>query len=163
MKKDSNGEARKFPLLRKENAAHVSLNTNPGTTMNLKVSGEETRGKYEIWQVDLDKGALLDLHEHHNRIETFIVLKGALEMDLKNNNKYVAHEGEMVHLPSYTPHKPIALKPSRILIINSPGDMLDFMEELAKLTPEQRRDKKFMTELTQKYDEFILEYTKTNY
>jgi quercetin dioxygenase-like cupin family protein len=163
MKKDSNVEGGKLPLLRKGDAAHVSLNTNPGTTMNLKISGEETRGNYEIWQVDLDKGALLDLHEHHNRIETFIVLNGKLEMGLKNEQKYVAHGGEMVHLPSFTPHKPTALEPSRILIINSPGDMLGFMEELIKLTPEQRRDKEFMTELTQRYDEYILEYTKEVY
>jgi hypothetical protein len=41
--------------------------------------------------------------------------------------------------------------------------MLDFMKELTKLTPEQRKDKDFMTELTQKYDEYILEYTKEVY
>lgn len=143
--------------LRNPEEAKVEYETNPGLWVRLKVSGEETGGAYEVWQMDVGKGVSIGLHEHHKHFETFILLKGSMEVRLENGDKFVAKAGSVVQFPPNLPHDPITLEPITAITINSPGDNIRFLEAMSKLTPEQREDKEYMKELCASFDEYILQ------
>ncbi len=84
-----------------------------------------TGEKAMVAQVFLKKDAVVPLHSHESEQITYI-LKGALKFELQDR-EVVVHEGEILHIPSWVPHRAIALEDTLDLDIFSPirKDWLD--------------------------------------
>lgn len=61
-------------------------------------------------------------HDHPETDEVFIVLKGQLEIQLRDGN-VVLNEGEMFVVPKGIEHKPIAARECHILLVEPAGTM----------------------------------------
>ena len=77
-----------------------------------------TGEKAMVAQVFLKKDAVVPLHSHESEQITYI-LKGALKFELQDR-EVVVHEGEILHIPSWVPHRAIALEDTLDLDIFSP-------------------------------------------
>jgi mannose-6-phosphate isomerase-like protein (cupin superfamily) len=61
-------------------------------------------------------------HEHPDTDEVFIVLKGHLEIELRDGN-VVLEEGELFVVPKGVEHKPVAMQECHILLIEPAGTL----------------------------------------
>ena len=61
-------------------------------------------------------------HEHPDTDEVFIVLKGQLEIELRDGN-VVLEEGELFVVPKGVEHKPVAKQECHILLIEPAGTL----------------------------------------
>ena len=59
-------------------------------------------------------------HSHKDTDETFIVLKGEIQIDFKDGN-VVVNQGEMFVVPAGVEHRPSSNKESHILLIEPKG------------------------------------------
>lgn len=71
-----------------------------------------------------NKGASFSMHYHLNKIETFYVLSGSLELehfDLNNADRKsnILQEGDVIDIPLGTPHKVRALTDAVIIEIST--------------------------------------------
>jgi quercetin dioxygenase-like cupin family protein len=78
------------------------------------VSGE----KAMVAQVFLAKGAIVPEHQHESEQITYI-LEGALEFELEGK-KVVVGKGQVLRIPSFVPHRAVALEDTLDLDIFSP-------------------------------------------
>ena len=77
-----------------------------GSTVRLKIPSRETQGAYCVWEGSLPPGSFVPLH-YHAEVETFIVLKGTLELlQLKGAQAepFSVEAGEMAFIPSNAVH-----------------------------------------------------------
>jgi quercetin dioxygenase-like cupin family protein len=74
--------------------------------------------KAMVAQVFLAKGAVVPEHQHESEQITYI-LEGALEFELEGR-KIVVAAGEVLHIPSFVPHRAVALEDTLDLDIFSP-------------------------------------------
>ena len=75
--------------------------------------------------IELDKGCTVDLHEHHNE-QISIILSGSLKFFVGRDptEEVIVAAGEVLHLPSNTPHGAEALEDTvAIDLISPPGEM----------------------------------------
>ncbi len=69
-------------------------------------------------RVFLKKGAVVPEHKHESEQLTFI-LKGALEFTMEGKT-FVVHAGEVLLIPSWVPHKAVAVEDTDDLDVFSP-------------------------------------------
>ena len=69
-------------------------------------------------QIYLKKGALVPMHSHESEQMTY-VLQGALRF-LVAGEEIIVREGEVLHIPSHTPHQAEALEDTFELDVFSP-------------------------------------------
>ena len=76
-------------------------------------------------QIYLKRGALVPIHSHESEQMTYI-LQGALRF-LVGGEEIIVREGEVLHIPSFTPHQAEALEDTFELDVFSPirQDWLD--------------------------------------
>lgn len=77
-----------------------------------------TGDKAMVAQVFLKKGAVVPEHRHESEQITYI-LEGALKFELEGREVTV-HKGEVLHIPSWVPHRAVALEDTLDLDIFSP-------------------------------------------
>ena len=77
-----------------------------------------TGEKAMIAQVFLKKGAVVPEHSHESEQITYI-LEGVLKFELEGR-EVVVHAGEVLHIPSWVPHRAVALEDTLDLDIFSP-------------------------------------------
>ena len=61
-------------------------------------------------------------HDHPETDEVFIIIKGRLEIQLRNRN-VLLNEGEMFVVPKGVEHKPVAQQECQILLIEPAGTL----------------------------------------
>jgi mannose-6-phosphate isomerase-like protein (cupin superfamily) len=61
-------------------------------------------------------------HDHPQTDEVFVVLKGQLEIQLRDGN-VLLHEGEMFVVPKGAEHKPVAENECHILLVEPAGTL----------------------------------------
>jgi quercetin dioxygenase-like cupin family protein len=85
------------------------------------ISGE----KAMIAQIFFKKGGVVPEHHHESEQVTY-VLEGSLKFELEGR-EVVVHKGEVLRIPSYVPHRVVALEDTLDLDIFSPirKDWLD--------------------------------------
>jgi quercetin dioxygenase-like cupin family protein len=94
--------------------------------LNPRISRKVITGdKAMVAQVFIAKGGIVPEHSHESEQITYI-LEGALEFELEGR-KIVVHKGEVLHIPSFVPHRAVALEDTVDLDIFSPirPDWLD--------------------------------------
>lgn len=77
-----------------------------------------TGDKAMVAQVFLKKGAVVPEHSHESEQITYI-LEGALKFELEGR-EVVVRRGEVLHIPSWVPHRAVALEETLDLDIFSP-------------------------------------------
>lgn len=118
-----------------------------GTLVRLKVTGEQTGGRFALWEGVLPHGAAPPLHSHPQD-ETFYVLEGKLtvwvvEPDLAEDQgapprwvqtrRRTCHAGAAVLAPAGTPHSfRVESDTARVLFLSTPAGIEDYICALAE-------------------------------
>jgi quercetin dioxygenase-like cupin family protein len=139
-------------------AAHSHSLTGPGegralqvlgSTITVKLAGEQTDGKYAVIEEASPVGGGPPLHIHHHEDELFYVQEGEVEFQLGEQH-FRAPAGSVTFLPRNMAHtfRNVGTTPSKVLVVISPARFVGFFEEIHALgqpTPDQFK------ELEQKY------------
>jgi quercetin dioxygenase-like cupin family protein len=114
-----------------------------GTLVHLKLTGEETGGRFALWEGVLPRGAAPPLHSHPQD-ETFYVLQGELtvwvvEHELAGDRSWVQTHarccgaGDCVLAPAGTPHAfRVESDMARMLFLSTPAGIEEYVQALAE-------------------------------
>lgn len=98
---------------------HYTWDSVPLETMSDMISRKVISGeKAMIAQVFLKKDAVVPEHQHESEQVTYI-LEGALKFELEGR-EVVVHKGEVLRIPSFVPHRAVALEDTLDLDVFSP-------------------------------------------
>jgi quercetin dioxygenase-like cupin family protein len=93
-----------------------------GTLLLLKVTAEQTGGRFCLCEQRGRQGMATPLHRQPEDDETFIVLEGELRFFLGDGLPIVAGPGATVHVPAGAPHAfAVASKSARWLDLTTPN------------------------------------------
>jgi len=93
----------------------------------LRVTGEESGGRYTLAEVWVTPEGLVPLHVHHREDEAFYVLEGDLTFYV-GDRTYEAPAGSFVFGPRDVPHRYVVNSPTaRLLMIFSPAGFEEFI------------------------------------
>ncbi len=137
-----NGEGKKLNVL--------------GDQMTVKLTGNETDGKYALVEQYNDPGVGIPPHVHANEDEVFKVIDGEVEFWLGDKTK-VLKAGDMIYCPKGIPHtwKVVGTKKAKVDFGFFPAGMENMFEELAQL-PAGPPDLALIAEICGRYGvEFI--------
>src|SRR5207245_7145029 len=86
--------------------------------------GEDTNGKYALWEAIVPPGGGPPLHVHSREEEGFYVLEGEITFTV-NGERVVASAGMFANMPVGTPHsfKNEGSQPARMLISVAPAGL----------------------------------------
>lgn len=108
------------------------LNTPPqgrtvavvGDVYRFLATGEDTNGKYAMWEAIVPPGGGPPPHEHSREEEGFYILEGAITF-MVDGEKIVAKAGMFANMPVGTPHsfKNESHKPAKMLISVAPAGL----------------------------------------
>jgi mannose-6-phosphate isomerase-like protein (cupin superfamily) len=114
-----------------------------GTVIRPKLMGEQTGGRFALWEGTLPRGAAPPLHTHPQD-ETFYVLEGeltlwALEPEQAQDRGWVETHarpcgvGGVAFLPGGTPHTfRVESDTARLLFLSTPSGIDDYVRALAE-------------------------------
>src|SRR6266852_2434266 len=98
---------------------HFTWDTIPLDVMSDKISRKFVAGdKAMVAQIFLKKGAVVPEHHHESEQITYI-LEGALKFELEGK-EVVVGKGQVLRIPSFVPHRAVALEDTVDLDIFSP-------------------------------------------
>jgi quercetin dioxygenase-like cupin family protein len=102
-----------------------------GDTITLKVTGDETDGKYSVWEIRVPSQSGPPSHYHSNLEEGFYVLEGNFSFQYNENIVNVA-SGSFVHVSRGAVHtyKNVGSNAGKLLVIGIPAGFENFVEEL---------------------------------
>ena len=95
-----------------------------GDTYRFLATGEDTGGKYALWEADVPPGGGPPPHVHSREEEGFYVLEGEITFTV-NGERVVATAGTFANMPVGTPHsfKNESDRPARMLISVAPAGL----------------------------------------
>ena len=95
-----------------------------GDVYRFLATGEDTNGKYALWEALVPPGGGPPPHVHSREEEGFYVLEGEITFTI-NGEKVVAKAGTFANMPVGTPHsfKNESDKPAKMLISVAPAGM----------------------------------------
>jgi quercetin dioxygenase-like cupin family protein len=98
--------------------------------------GEETDGRYALWEAIVPPGGGPPPHVHSREGEGFVVLEGEITFTV-NGERVVAGPGTFAHMPPGTPHafKNESDRPARMLISLAPAGLERMMFEVGRQLP----------------------------
>ena len=102
-----------------------------GDTVTFKLTGQETAGKYSVWEIKVPSQSGPPSHYHLNLEEGFHILEG--EFSFQYNGKVVnANANSFIHVQRQIVHtyKNIGNGMGRLLVIGLPAGFENFIEEL---------------------------------
>ncbi len=122
-----------------------------GDRMTIKLTGEDTGGKYALVEQHNDPGVGIPPHVHANEDEVFKLIEGEVEFWLGDKTK-VLKEGDLIYCPKGVPHtwKVVGNQKARVELGFFPAGMEKMFEELAGL-PEGELDLALVGEICKRY------------
>lgn len=95
-----------------------------GDVYRFLATGEDTNGKYALWEAIVPPGGGPPPHVHSREEEGFYVLEGEITFTI-NGEQIVATAGTFTNMPVGTPHsfKNESIKPARMLISVAPAGL----------------------------------------
>ncbi len=95
-----------------------------GDVYRFLATGEDTNGKYAMWEAIVPPGGGPPPHVHSREEEGFFILEGEITLTL-NDERVVATAGTFANMPVGTPHsfKNQSAKPARMLISVAPAGL----------------------------------------
>ena len=103
-----------------------------GETIRIKVSTQDTHGKYAVWEARIPSGGGPPLHVHHREDEWFYVLEGKFVFEL-DGRRITAKTGTSVFAPRHIPHRfqNVGWGEGRLIGMAEPGGLDNFFRDLA--------------------------------
>jgi quercetin dioxygenase-like cupin family protein len=140
-----------------EPGAGLRLQSGPGRDLIFKVTGEDTRGAFDYFIVEVAPHGGPPLHVHHKQEETIHVLKGTFKVQI-GEETFRCAPGGFAYLPSNVPHAFLNLtdEPAELIVVYTPGGGHKFYEELGPMTRGGTRDPKAIAAVFTKYDMTLL-------
>jgi quercetin dioxygenase-like cupin family protein len=103
-----------------------------GTLVRVKLTGEDTGGRFALWEGLLPRGAAPPLHSHPQD-ETFYVLDGEVTTWLDDGEPRVCRAGDVLFAPGGTPHAfCVESDTARMLFLSTPAGIEDMVRALAE-------------------------------
>jgi quercetin dioxygenase-like cupin family protein len=95
-----------------------------GDVYRFLATGEDTNGKYALWEAIVPPGGGPPPHVHSREEEGFYILEGEITFTL-NGERVVATAGMFANMPVGTPHsfKNVGSKPAKMLISVAPAGL----------------------------------------
>ena len=107
-----------------------------GDVYRFLATGEDTNGKYALWEAIVPPGGGPPPHVHSREEEGFYVLEGEITFTI-GDQRLVAGAGTFANLPVGTPHsfKNEGSKPARMLISVAPAGLEQMFFEVGQPVP----------------------------
>jgi quercetin dioxygenase-like cupin family protein len=108
-----------------------------GDVYRFLATGEDTNGKYALWEAIVPPGGGPPLHVHSREEEGFYVLEGEITYQV-GDDRVVAKAGTFANMPVGTPHsfRNESGRPARMLISVAPAGLERMFFELGVPLPE---------------------------
>jgi quercetin dioxygenase-like cupin family protein len=135
----------------------MRLQSGPGRDLLFKVTGEETRGTFDYFTVEVAPKGGPPLHVHHSQEETIHVLRGDYKVRI-GDEIFRCPEGGFAYLPKGIPHAFLNLtdEPGEVIVVYVPGGGHKFYEEFGPIARSGPPDPKVIGALFAKYDMTLL-------
>lgn len=103
-----------------------------GTLVRPRLSGEQTGGRFALWEGVLPQGAAPPLHSHPQD-ETFYVLEGAVSVWAGGAQGERCEVGAAIFVPGGVPHSfRVESDTARMLFLSTPAGIEEFVHALAE-------------------------------
>jgi len=105
-----------------------------GDNQTIKLSSNDTNGKFTIVENYNAPGTGIPMHVHENEDELFRILEGEMEFDTQGKIS-VLTAGDMILLPRQIPHafRVVGNKNARAMVTVFPSGIEEMFEQLAQL------------------------------
>jgi mannose-6-phosphate isomerase-like protein (cupin superfamily) len=102
-----------------------------GDIYTVKISGDETQGRYSIWEIEVAPNNGPPLHKHSMEDEAFYILEGMFSFPYGINETDVS-KGEFMYVPrgEFHTYKNIGSSFGRLLVVITPPQFEKFFEEI---------------------------------
>jgi quercetin dioxygenase-like cupin family protein len=103
-----------------------------GTLVRPKLTGEQTGGRFALWEGVLPRGAAPPLHGHPQD-ETLYVLEGKVAVWAGEQEQRSCEAGAAIFVPGGTPHTfRVDSETARMLFLSTPAGIEEFVHALAE-------------------------------
>ena len=108
-----------------------------GDAYRFLATGEDTGGKYALWEAVVPPGGGPPPHVHSREEEGFYVLEGEITLFI-GDQRFIASAGMFAYMPVGTPHsfKNESGQPARMLISVAPAGLEQMFFEVGRSVPE---------------------------
>ncbi len=120
----------------------------------VKISAEDTDGKYTLMEDNLKEDFALGLHKHVHHAETFYVLEGSVDFYIEGD-WITAKPGACIHVPANVEHACTlsnGFTTSKMLMIFQPSGFDKYLAEIAEFSDEDFADETLMQKTFEKHD-----------
>lgn len=123
-----------------------------GDTQRVKLTGEDTQGRFTLVENENPPGTTLPVHLHRNEDEVFYVVEGRVEFDVAGE-VVEGEPGATVFLPRGVPHtwKVVGDEPARMLIMLFPAGLEGYFRELSALPSDGPPDMEKVMEISERH------------
>jgi mannose-6-phosphate isomerase-like protein (cupin superfamily) len=107
-----------------------------GDIYRFLATGEDTNGKYALWEAIVPPGGGPPPHVHSREEEGFYILEGEITLTI-GDKRLVASAGMFANMPVGTPHsfKNESSKPAKMLISVAPAGLEKMFFEVGQCVP----------------------------
>ena len=102
-----------------------------GDIYTIKISGDETQGRYSIWEIEAAPNNGPPLHKHSMEDESFYVLEGDFSFPY-GSKETKAGKGQFIYVPrgEFHTYKNIGCSFGKLLLIITPPQFEKFFQEI---------------------------------
>ena len=102
-----------------------------GDVYTVKISGDETQGRYSVWEIEVAPNNGPPLHKHSMEDESFYVLEGDFSFPY-GSKETKAGKGQFMYVPrgEFHTYKNIGSSPGKLLLIISPPQFETFLQDI---------------------------------
>lgn len=102
-----------------------------GDILSVKISGDETQGRYSVWEIEVAPNSGPPLHKHSMEDEAFYVLEGEFSFPYASKDTKAA-KGQFMYAPrgEFHTYKNIGSSFGRLLVIITPPRFEKLFEEI---------------------------------
>ena len=103
-----------------------------GDVYTAKVSGDETQGRYSVWEIEVAPNNGPPLHKHSMEDEAYYVLEGDFSFPYGSIKDTKAGRGQFMYLPrgEFHTYKNIGSYPGKLLLIISSPQFETFLQDI---------------------------------
>jgi quercetin dioxygenase-like cupin family protein len=115
-----------------------------------------TEGRVTVVEDTLKPGFDLARHYHRKMTEIFYILEGAVTFEFDDEpGPVISTPGMVINIPPKVWHRVTSQNGGKLITIFTPGGFDNYLADMSKLTAEQFADADFMTNLAEKYDQWL--------
>jgi mannose-6-phosphate isomerase-like protein (cupin superfamily) len=102
-----------------------------GDVYTVKISGDETQGRYSVWEIEVAPNNGPPLHKHSMEDEAYYVLEGNFSFPYGSKETKAA-KGQFMYLPrgEFHTYKNISSSPGKLLLIIIPPQFEKFLQDI---------------------------------